>query len=130
MTAPWYPQWDDFLVMRTSARWVGDKAGADQWVMECQAFPGSAGTRVVVFGRLKVFDANHEMATSVGLASKYLGEDAAERLKDPEFRKEVTFAANELVYDRAFSVAMASAALVGVALTKRWLAPPPEYEEG
>lgn len=38
-------------------------------------------------------------------------------------------AVNELVHDRAFSVAMTSASLVGIALPRRWIAPEPDYDD-
>lgn len=129
MTTPSAPLWDDFMVMSTSARWLGESEPETAWATDCQLFDGKEGTRVVVFGRLRVVEARHEMSTSVGISSVYLSDAEIERLHDPRARQDLALAVNELVHDRAFSVAMTSASLVGIALPRRWAAPEPDYED-
>jgi hypothetical protein len=108
---------------------VGESPVAEAWALSSQVFEGDPGVRLVVFGRLRVAEASHEIAARVGLASRHLSADEIALVGDAGRRREVARQANALVFDRCFSTAMSAAALVGVALARRWVAPDPGFDD-
>jgi hypothetical protein len=94
MSAPWSPVWEDFLVMSASATWVGESPVAEAWALSSQVFEGDPGVRLVVFGRLRVAEASHEIAARVGLASRHLSADEIALVGDAGRRREVARQAN------------------------------------
>ena len=119
------PDWERFITFRASARFTGQFDEVDPtWELTPMAVTLESGRKAFgVSARLVMMEEGHEMATQIAIVA--IPEDDAEPFPPPSAGHEIATRVNDLLWDRSTQIAMASAALVGVSLSRQATPPDP-----
>ena len=118
------PRWREFITVKVLATWT-EESVEDVWEIQPLMVEGQSGPRLLVSGRLVLAEAMHCIEVMTALSSDVLAPVEVESLRDSAVREAVGQAVSGLVHSKAYSLAMAAAALVEVNLPQRTVAPDP-----